>query len=144
MPVISINPSDFGPTASREIFDLSGASRDLTETLAGGVTSQETEWIQLNMATKHILRGDIGGGWFIKAPIEAEVLETEDDTVLISDNEFGFYGEGEDFEKAKTDYLTALKTHYKIYKGHLDNNEDPDTLRQFRYMQIFINAPDYL
>lgn len=144
MPAIAIDPSDFGSTTQRESFDIGSFSRDFIEALVEGSENQEKEEIDLNRDTNYMFMGDIGDGWSIKTPLEVEIQETEDGTTLISDNEFGFYGEGQDFMEARNDYLTALKTHYKIYKDHLDDNEDPLTSRQFNYIKKFINAPDSL
>lgn len=144
MPAIAIDPSNFDVTSSRESYDLGNFSREVIEAVAGGVGNQETEQIDLSEDTNRILMGDIGSGWTIKNPLELEVQQAEDGDFVISDNEFGFYGEGRDLEEAEEDYLAALKTHYKIYKDHLDENEDPITLKRFNYIRNFIVAPDHV
>lgn len=81
------------------------------------------------------LVGCILPGWKMIRPLLVTIEQDEDQSYLVSDDEFLIYGCGNTQVLAQQDYITSLIEYYQL----LEQQHDMETQALFRYLQSYLS-----
>lgn len=89
---------------------------------------------RVEMPTILMVPGEIQPGFRVEKPLELTSLQDENGLVIISDDRFYVYGEGDSLAEAYNDYKISLIEYYEILEMH----QDEPTQKLFNYLRQYI------
>jgi hypothetical protein len=73
-------------------------------------------------ATSEFLAGSLSNTLVLKKPLLVSIEQAEDDSFVVSDDQFGVYGVGATKFQAQLDYMTSLADYYEILSSRANTN----------------------